>query len=1140
MMEAYDEEKLLLNTKDSLWRQGQYCTYYLFVLFVLVQLLALHITHNTYAASPLQPSANVTWHTINGEKIVLSQALISSVTLDKWGTGAYDCNMLMQQGLDLYRQSQFQAALKKWEAALTCYQKIANHQGEGRAANNLGIIYLQWGQYATAKEYYEQALNIAREVNDREGESNALGNLGSVYFSLSQYQTAIEYHEQALSIARGIDARQNEANWLSGLAGDYFSLSQYQTAIEHYEQALDIVRQIGNRQSEGECLGNLGVVYLHLGDYTTAIEHYEQALTIAHESGDRQKEGNWLGNLGTAYQHLGQYTMAIEYFERALVIAREIGDRRSEGSWSGGLGSAYLAVGQIGIANEYYKQALVIAREIGDRQKEGIWLSGLGNIYRNLGENTVAINYYEQALVIAREIGDQQKEGSWLGFLGITYISIGQTVTAIKYFEQALIITREIGDPSGEVAHLHGLGSAYGSLGQFTIATEHFELAIDLAREIGSQVAEASILADLGNTYYLMENYTMAIKYSEQALSIAREIGAQSIEDRILGSLGNSYDSLGRYAKATKYYEQALAIARAIGDREGEAINLSNLGGTYLSMGHYAKAIETCEQAITFVERQRAVLNLGEFKSSFVTRYISSYQSMIIALIELSRFEDAFYYVQRAKARTLLDQMGNTRVNPRVTDDPALLAQEQALLDEIHGLQAVLSGQQDFASLDTHRGDVPPLSGEQRAEVSTRLEQAYYEYDQLLVQIQRTNPQYAALRTVQASTLITVQQTLPADVTLVEYYVLDTETLAFVVTQKDFDVITLDVSYQTISETLKRYEAETQASLEDIPHSMKVLYNLLFAAIREYIHTDAILIAPHGPLHYVAFGALHDGEHYLVENYIIGYIPSASMLRYINTSKPQHFNTSALVLGNPVNAAVNPLKGAEKEAQVIAKIFGVKPYLKGKATESWLWDNASEATYIHLAVHGSFNPIAPQFSRLYLTPSETTGNVMTDTLSTSHTDGLLEVREVWNLPLENADLVTLSACETQLGDLSAGDELVGLSRAFLYAGTSSLVASLWSVEDESTAFLMEHFYSYLKDGMGKAEALRQAQLDTMADYPSPYYWAAFTLMGDMGKVEIEALSTPTPSEDTGGRSGLCASATFPLMLLALVWVWRRN
>jgi CHAT domain-containing protein len=192
--------------------------------------------------------------------------------------------------------------------------------------------------------------------------------------------------------------------------------------------------------------------------------------------------------------------------------------------------------------------------------------------------------------------------------------------------------------------------------------------------------------------------------------------------------------------------------------------------------------------------------------------------------------------------------------------------------------------------------------------------------------------------------------------------------------------------------------------------------------------------------------------------------------------------------------------------------------------------------------------MAPQFSRLYLAPSEADSETLTPTLS-SRFDGLLETREVWNLRLEHADLVTLSACETQLGEMSAGDDLVGLSRAFIYAGTPTLVASLWNVQDDSTAYLMERFYGYLKDGMGKAAALRQAKLDTMEVYPSPYHWAAFTLIGDMGPVVTDAPTpqpqpTPMGKDETGkeGRTGgLCPGIALPLALVSFgLWIRRRH
>jgi CHAT domain-containing protein len=244
---------------------------------------------------------------------------------------------------------------------------------------------------------------------------------------------------------------------------------------------------------------------------------------------------------------------------------------------------------------------------------------------------------------------------------------------------------------------------------------------------------------------------------------------------------------------------------------------------------------------------------------------------------------------------------------------------------------------------------------------------------------------------------------------------------------------------------------------------------------------------------------LHDGEGYLVEDYAIAYLPSASVLQYVLDNVPSEAAGDLLALANPEVEGAPYLNHAVAEAEAVAALFDVQPIIGSDATESLLLAQAPQAGRVHVAAHGEFKPTAPQFSRIYLAPDD-------------ENDGYLEVREVFNLELPQTDLVTLSACETQMGELSGGDELVGLSRAFIYAGTPSLVASLWKVDDASTQFLMERFYGYLKDGKGKGSALRQAQLDTLGrdEWASPYYWAAFTLIGDMGVVEPIATSSRPP------------------------------
>jgi CHAT domain-containing protein len=163
----------------------------------------------------------------------------------------------------------------------------------------------------------------------------------------------------------------------------------------------------------------------------------------------------------------------------------------------------------------------------------------------------------------------------------------------------------------------------------------------------------------------------------------------------------------------------------------------------------------------------------------------------------------------------------------------------------------------------------------------------------------------------------------------------------------------------------------------------------------------------------------------------------------------------------------------------------ISPELVGtQATETALVSQAEQSEILHLATHGEFDSLNPQFSRLRLNPDET------------HSDGSLYVHEIYGLDLTSTtNLVVLSACQSQVGQLSRGDEIVGLSRAFLYAGTPTVMASLWNIDDAATSYLMERFYTYLQEDQTTAKALQLAQQDTRENYPHPYYWGAFVLTG---------------------------------------------
>jgi CHAT domain-containing protein len=232
-------------------------------------------------------------------------------------------------------------------------------------------------------------------------------------------------------------------------------------------------------------------------------------------------------------------------------------------------------------------------------------------------------------------------------------------------------------------------------------------------------------------------------------------------------------------------------------------------------------------------------------------------------------------------------------------------------------------------------------------------------------------------------------------------------------------------------------------------------------------------------------------------------------------------------LGNPTtDANLTNLPAAEAEAEAVAGLYNQPVYTGETATESLVRGQAGSQRVLHIAAHAEFNPVAPLQSGLYLAADDAN-------------DGLLHVDEVYGLNLEATDLAVLSACQTNVGNVSPGDDIVALNRAFLFAGAPTVVASLWNVNDQATSLLMTRFYSYLNEGWGEAEALRQAQIDLRIEhqeYAHPYFWAAFVLNGDGGEI-THPIQVADDVASVAQRYGPWLGA---VLLLALVFAVMRR
>ena len=263
----------------------------------------------------------------------------------------------------------------------------------------------------------------------------------------------------------------------------------------------------------------------------------------------------------------------------------------------------------------------------------------------------------------------------------------------------------------------------------------------------------------------------------------------------------------------------------------------------------------------------------------------------------------------------------------------------------------------------------------------------------------------------------------------------------------------------------KTIRAATDAHLQE-------LYRRLVEPIRSRLVADHLIVVPHGFLHYLPFHALRDGDHYLVDDYSLSYAPSASVYA-LCAQRPASTQRNSLVLGIPDLQA--PYIMAETSA-VAAVLPHARVCLGDEATREVLWKHAPHSRYVHIATHGLFRHDNPMFSSIRLGGSE------------------VNLFDLYRLRL-SSELITLSGCGTGLNVVVGGDELLGLVRGLLYAGTQAVLVTLWEVNDASTSEFMSAFYRALATQPNKALAVRAAMKQVREIYPDPYYWAPFVLIG---------------------------------------------
>lgn len=553
-----------------------------------------------------------------------------------------------------------------------------------------------------------------------------------------------------------------------------------------------------------------------------------------------------------------------------------------------------------------------------------------------------------------------------------------------------------------------------------------------------------------------------------EALKIAKWLGSKQPQAAAVAGLAWVDLATGRYAEAVTRFEESIGSAERLQERGALAWRLAGFGQAYYRQRRYAEASRAFALSVDVVESIRGSLQELSLRSSHAELMQSIYGGAIESAVALGRSEEAFGYSERARARAFLDLLGNeTRLSKGRTQ--ALLREEMELREQLNRARAAAR-----AAVDR----------EMSQELRHQIDSAEAAYRSFLDRVRKESPEQASLMSVEPIGLVEVQGLLDTETTLLEYFVTERGALLWVVTRGGAQVLELASGESALAGAVKELRDAIAGHLrpDQVERPATALYETLLSQARPHLRgSNKLIIVPHGVLHYLPWAAVRSPEgKWLVEEYTLVTLPSASVLKYLD-QKGRDAGGRVLAIGNPDLGPALELRYAEREARAVgARYPGATVLVRDAATEHSMKALAPEAVVLHLAVHGRLDERDPLSSALLLVPG-------------GGDDGKLNVREVFALDL-HAKLVVLSACETGLGSLSKGDELVGLQRAFLYAGTPAVVTTLWQVDDRASYELMRAFYHRL-DELGPAGALRAAQRGLMLDTPHPYFWAGFSVTG---------------------------------------------
>ncbi len=892
-------------------------------------------------------------------------------------------------------------------------------------------------------------------------------------------------------------------------------------------------------------LSKEGTAAYQAGDYTAAINAWQAGLKEAQRDGNSRHICILQYSLGMGYEQLNRYEEALDAYRQALPLIPHLNAPETEAHTFTNIGIALFHSGDYATALDAFQQAITRYRQLKRRDLEATVLNNIGNVYERQGRYQHAITAYRQALSFQQQFHDNSAQGRTLNNIGAIYWHLGQYDDALAYYELALSSKRAANDQHGEAATLNNIGVVHWKRKDYKKALNSYYQALGLRRILKDSRGQGSTLTSIGMIHAAEGRTQEAWEAFRQALSITRAIGDRLRESLTLTQLGKLYSTGGDTQQAYEAFRESVTLCTQLHAREILWEALRGLAAAEVERGQFQEAVQHYEQAIQHIEALRAEFRVSDEYWAVMEEKFDVYDEFLLLLSRLHQASPgkgydrkAFEIFERRQGRMFLEQMGKTGARRFAGLPEAVREYEEYLEIQLENsrddlTKTISQSSQDLRRITAREQRLASLQSQQR---------------ELYATLHIRYPAYYALRYPQPVSLHELRSdVLQANEVLLVYHVMSDRTLLWVIGSKHTQMHVLptgerDIQQQVanmryamlpdwvLNPTVERFYIPVTA--QDIPFE-KASYTLFSTLFPQHVRPlltqeRPVYIVPTGALYGIPFEALLtrpaaslENAHFLLEDTVISYLSSASLLKILRETRaeaahiPRHpllafahpdyqsldeqmnRTTRSLQIQAVISAfggTVFELPETEIEARAVAALFQPPP----QSHPLQLRQKASRANLFHLNAESLLDEYQYVLFSLHgLIPGQVT---YVDQPALILSDDLLLMSDVFGLNL-NADMVMLSACNTGRGKYQRGEGVIGLTRAFMYAGTPTTTVTLWSVESISAKDLSVGMFSHLKQGLPPAYALREIKLQMLKgqkgeQFREPFFWAPFVIFGE--------------------------------------------